>query len=417
MQGPQGQTAEEKYPQAAMGMLKMVHLNPPNSQSGKEQAYASKSAQKVHDTSPSASDISYPTADKLRNFRRNYYYYELNWPHEPISSFSVKQRIKSFENLANFDRPIVKAIDICSTARLPLARRSCGGLATASSSAETPWALRRSLSSYGGSPSPANTMAKTPLGTEPTTKGGKGDEKPQRSEEDGAGADMAAFPTSASQARRSRGLGRLPLSRSRLRELRALSMPDLDKLCGEGFSESPQPACFKTELEITPRRARGMPAQSRAAPPAHCSPTELGAMGLGACSPRDSGSGTPGSASDDDMPHGSSLDGGNSWSIRLVSALIFLFHPYPWQSFCCVAGLPQSVFRLWPQPAIPSQSGGAIPDLVMPWSCHAAVSSLQYRIKYFILGWLGSFSVAPLAGFGQFFGHVKHSSSDGEEAA
>lgn len=419
VQGSQGQTAEEKYPQAATGMLKMVHLNLPNSQSGKEQVYTSKSAQKGHDMSPSASDISYPTADKLRSFRRNYYYYELNWPHEPISSFSVKQRIKSFENLANFDRPIVKAIDICSTARLPLARRSCGGLATTSSSAEAPWALRRSLSSYGGSPSPANAMAKSPLGTEPVcvTKGGKGDEKPQRSDEDGAGADMAAFPTSASQVRRSRGLGRLPLSRSRLRELRALSMPDLDKLCGEGFSEPPQPACFKTELEITPCRALGMPAQSGAAPPAHCSPTELGAMGLGACSPRDSGSGTPGSASDDDMHHGSSLDGGNSWSIRLVSALLFLFHPYPWQSLHCAAGLPQSMYLLWPQPAIPSQTGGAIHDLVMPWSCYAAVSWLPYRIKYFILGRLGSFSVPPLAGLVSVLAVLQHSSSGGEEAA
>ncbi|NWH98087.1 PDZD2 protein, partial [Tichodroma muraria] len=352
VRGPQVQTAEETCPRAASGVLKMVHLNLPNNQSGKEQVYASKSAQKVHDTSPSASDISYPTADKLRSFRRNYYYYELNWPHEPISSFSVKQRIKSFENLANFDRPVVKAIDICSAARLPLARRSCGGLATTSSSAEAPWALRRSLSSYGGSPSPANAVAKSPLGTEPVcvTEGGKGDRKPQRSEEDGVGADVAAFPTSALQVRRSRGLGRPPLSRSRLRELRALSMPDLDKLCGEGFSEPPQPTCFKTELEIMPRRALGTPAQSGVAPPARCSPAELGAMGMGGCSPRDSGSGTPGSASDDDMPHGSSLDGRNSWSISLDQLLISSLDQQKLQSVlsvvvpkCDVAAMLQEV--------------------------------------------------------------------------
>ncbi|XP_048146764.1 PDZ domain-containing protein 2 isoform X4 [Corvus hawaiiensis] len=345
VQGPQGQTAEEKYAQAATGMLKMVHLNLPNSQSGKEQAYASKSAQKV-------SDISYPTADKLRSFRRNYYYYELNWPHEPISSFSVKQRIKSFENLANFDRPIVKAIDTCSAARLPLARRSCGGLATTSSSAEAPWVLRRSLSSYGGSPSPANAVAKSAPGTEPVcvTEGGKGDRKPQRSEEDGAGADVSAFPTLASQVRRSRGLGRPPLSRSRLRELRALSMPDLDKLCGEGFSEPPQPACFKTELEITPHRALDTSAQSGAAPPGRCSRAELGAMRMGACSPRDSGSEMPGSASDDDVPHVSSLDGGNSWSISLDQLLISSLDQQKLQSVlsvvvpkCDVAAMLQEV--------------------------------------------------------------------------
>ncbi|XP_029861405.1 PDZ domain-containing protein 2 isoform X3 [Aquila chrysaetos chrysaetos] len=327
VQGPQGHAAEEKYPQAATGMLKMVHLNLPNGQRGKEQAYASKSAQRVHDTSPAASDISCPAANKLRGFRRNYYYYELNWPHEPTSSFSVKQRIKSFENLANFDRPIVKAIDIHSAARSPLARRSCGGMAAAASPADMPRALRRSLSSYGGSPSPANAVAKSPTSAEPTrvAEGGKGEGKPRRSEEGGAGADAAAFPPSASQVRRSRGLGRPPLSRSRLRELRALSMPDLDKLCGEGFSGPPQPACFKTELEITPRRALGVPARIDAAPPARCGPAEAGAMGMGAGSPRDSGSGTPGSASDDDVPHGSSLDGErseNSWSISLDQLLV-----------------------------------------------------------------------------------------------
>ncbi|XP_042660418.1 PDZ domain-containing protein 2 isoform X2 [Tyto alba] len=327
VQGRQGHSAEEKYPQAATGMLKMAHLNLPNVQSGKEQVYTSKSAQRVPDMSPSASDISCPATDKLRSFRRNYYYYELNWPHEPTSSFSVKQRIKSFENLANFDRPIVKAIDIHSATRSPLARRLCGGVAPSASPAETPRALRRSLSSYGGSPSPANAMAKSPTSTEPArvVEGGKEEGKPQRSEEGTAGADDTAFPLPALQARRSRGLGRPPLSRSRLRELRALSMPDLDKLCGEGFSGPQQPACFKTELEITPRRALGTPAQSSAASPARCGPAEAGGMGTFAGSPRDSGSGTPGSASDDDVPHGSSPDGersANSWSISLDQLLV-----------------------------------------------------------------------------------------------
>lgn len=195
-------------------------------------------------------------------------------------------------------------------------------MASTASPAETPRALRRSLSSYGGSPSPANTMAKAPSSAEPmhvaessTTEG-----RPQRSEDGGAGADAA----STSQARRSRGLGRPPLSRSRLRELRALSMPDLDKLC-EDFSGPSQPACFKTELEITPRRALGVPAPGDTAPP----PARGGPrMGTGASSPQDSGSGTPGSASDDDMPQCSSPDGEHSessWSIRLVSALLRLF--------------------------------------------------------------------------------------------
>ncbi|XP_040396801.1 PDZ domain-containing protein 2 isoform X4 [Cygnus olor] len=314
VQGSQGHAAEEKYPQAVTSTLKMVHLNLPNGQSRKEQAYTSKSTQRVHDTSPSATDSTYSATDKLRSFRRNYYYYELNWPHEPTSSFSVKQRIKSFENLANFDRPVVKAIDIHSSIRSPLGRRSCGGMATATSPTDTPRALRRSLSSYGSSPSPADTMAKSPMSTEPTcaVEGAVGEGKSQRSEEGSARVDSAAFPPTASQVRRNRGLGRPPLSRSRLRELRALSMPDLDKLCGEGFSGPPQPACFKTELEITPRRALGLPSQSDMA-------------GTGASSPRDSSSGTPGSASDDDVPCAGSLGGEhseNSWSLSLDQLLV-----------------------------------------------------------------------------------------------
>lgn len=190
-------------------------------------------------------------------------------------------------------------------------------MATATSPTDTPRALRRSLSSYGSSPSPADTMAKSPVSTEPTcaAEGGVGEGKSQRSEEGGARVDSAAFPTTASQMRRSRVLGRPPLSRSRLRELRALSMPDLDKLCGDGFSGPPQPACFKTELEITPRRALGLSSRSDMA-------------GTGASSPRDSSSGTPGSASDDDVPCAGSLGGEhseNSWSLRLVSALLLLF--------------------------------------------------------------------------------------------
>ncbi|XP_064032698.1 PDZ domain-containing protein 2 isoform X1 [Pogoniulus pusillus] len=327
VRGPQSHAAEERYPQAVTGVLKMVHLNLPNGQSGKEQTYTSKSTHKVHDNTSSSHDVSCPATNKLRSFRRNYYYYELNWPHEPTSSFSVKQRIKSFENLANFDRPIVKAIDIHSAARSPLARRSCGGMPSAASPTETPRALRRSLSSYGGSSSPASAVAKSLISTEPkrVAEDRRGEGKPQRSEEGSTGADAPAFPPSASQARRSRGLGRPLLSRSRLRELRALSMPDLDKLCGEGFSGPLQPTCFKTELEITPRRTLDMPTQRDTALPTRCNPAEASGMAVGNSSPRNSGSGTPVSASDDDVPHGSSPDGecsGNSWSISLDQLLI-----------------------------------------------------------------------------------------------
>ncbi|KAK2521213.1 PDZ domain-containing protein 2-like [Columba livia] len=355
VQGLQDDAAEEKYSQAATAMLKMVHLNLTNGQRGKEQANASRSTQRIHDMSPSVGDIGYPVTDRLRIFKRNYFYYELNWPHEPTSSFSVKQRIKSFENLANFDRPIVKAIDTHSAMRSPLSRRSCGAMAAAASPAETPRALRRSLSSYGGSLSPATAMAKAHTSAEPTrvAEGSKGEGKAQKSEKDSAGADADAFPPSASQTRRSRGLGRPPLSRSRLRELRALSMPDLDKLCAEGFSGPPPPVCFKTELEITPRRALGLPGRSNAALSSRGGPAEVGARGTCASSPRDSGSGTPGSASDDDVPHGRSPDGERSeksWSISFDQLLISSLDQQKLQSVlstvvpkCDVAAMLQEV--------------------------------------------------------------------------
>ncbi|NXU54070.1 PDZD2 protein, partial [Turnix velox] len=144
-----------------------------------------------------------------------------------------------------------------------------------------------------------------------------------------------------------------PLSRSRLRELRALSMPELDKLCGGSFSGPPQPAYFKTELEITPRRALGVSARSDAAPLAHCGPTEVGTLGMSTSSPRDSSSGTPGSASDDDVPHGSSPDGecsGSSWSISLDQLLVSSLDQQKLQSVlsavvpkCDVAAMLQEV--------------------------------------------------------------------------
>ncbi|NXY90442.1 PDZD2 protein, partial [Alcedo cyanopectus] len=134
-----------------------------------------------------------------------------------------------------------------------------------------------------------------------------------------------------------------PLSRSRLRELRALSMPDLDKLCGEGFSGPPQPTCFKTELEITPCRALGVSSRSDTATPAHCNPTEATGMGVGAGSPREGGLGTPGSGSDDDVPHGSSPGGehsAKSWSISLDQLLVSSLDQEKLQSVLS-AGIPK----------------------------------------------------------------------------
>ncbi|NXN97550.1 PDZD2 protein, partial [Rhinopomastus cyanomelas] len=141
-----------------------------------------------------------------------------------------------------------------------------------------------------------------------------------------------------------------PLSRSRLRELRALSMPDLDKLCGEAFPGSPQPTCFKTELEITPRRALVMLARGDAA---HHVPIEAGGMGMGVNSPRDSSMGTPGSASDEDITHSGCPDGEhseNGWSMSLDQLLVSSLDQQKMQSVlsavvpkCDIAAMLQEV--------------------------------------------------------------------------
>ncbi|KAM7166317.1 PDZ domain-containing protein 2 [Macrochelys suwanniensis] len=85
------------------GMLKIVHLrvlNGQGTQDGKEQIHTPQSVQKPSLEQLSlANENSCLVTDKLKTFKRNYYYYELNWPQESTSSFSVKQRIKSFENL------------------------------------------------------------------------------------------------------------------------------------------------------------------------------------------------------------------------------------------------------------------------------------------------------------------------------
>ncbi|NWJ10093.1 PDZD2 protein, partial [Crypturellus undulatus] len=118
------------------------------------------------------------------------------------------------------------------------------------------------------------------------------------------------------------------LSRSKLRELRALSMPELDKLCSEGFSGDPQAGYFKTELEITPRKSLRLPAESDANPSTSFALSNL-VSGTRASSkgssPWNSSSGTPGSASEDDTTCDSSPDGTcseKSWSVSLDQLLV-----------------------------------------------------------------------------------------------
>ncbi|XP_073399982.1 PDZ domain-containing protein 2 isoform X2 [Dendrobates tinctorius] len=203
-------------------------------------------------------------SDVLRTIKRNHYY-ELNWPHETVSSLTVKQRIKSFENLVNFDKSVMKVIEINNTpfsCKPPLSRRSSGSVTLHSQSSDNTKVLRRSLSSCSDnqsevslaaqikkSPSsvaltytekmPVDPVKEVPL-PEPT--------RTEKIEPSLQGVQVRKSRTTSSHIRPS-------LSRSKLRELRALSMPDLDKLCSEDFSVESKSQQYKTELEIKPSRS------------------------------------------------------------------------------------------------------------------------------------------------------------------
>ncbi|XP_074064088.1 PDZ domain-containing protein 2 isoform X2 [Macrotis lagotis] len=295
---------------------------------------------------PGIQDTNCLVTDRIKSTRRHYYY-ELNWPHEPTSSFSVKQRIKSFENLASFDRPIVKSIDFPSAVSMnskpPIGRRSSGTISsgTPSNSSDTMRSLRRSLSSCGEnqnenislapqlnkSPSTMTLLVSPPNPVETKRQSPSLDRKKLL---DSAVSCNPTAPT-ASNVRKNRIAGGqarpCSLSRSKLRELRALSMPDLDKLCDEDYSVEPVAAHFKTELEIIPRRSLGHPTESLSNLDEAPSLSHLakGQSGDRLCSrgnsPWTSGSGTPASASDEDITiQDNSVDKrscGRSWSIGL----------------------------------------------------------------------------------------------------
>ncbi|XP_019373549.1 PREDICTED: PDZ domain-containing protein 2 isoform X3 [Gavialis gangeticus] len=341
MQDLQSHVAGEKCTQKEPDTLKIVHLNMLNgqsTQSEREQAYTSKSIPKPSlEEQPLANENSCSVIDKQKPLRRNYYYYELNWPHDPTSSFSVKQRIKSFENLAHFDRS-VKAVDIHSTSsgsKSPVGRRSSSGITSIApaSPSDAVRALRRSLSSYGDGqsnipPSPQLTKSSTNIDLaqvqKNSTEGSKDDANLKKSKGEGTSGDLNVLLPPVSHMRRSRGHCRQLMSRSKLRELRALSMPDLDKLCDEDFSVEPKTTHFKTELEITPRRSLGLPAESGASP-ALSNLAKLNRLSSRGSAPWTSGSGTPGFASDDEVPHDSYLGqkhSGKSWSISLDQLLV-----------------------------------------------------------------------------------------------
>ncbi|GAB1299264.1 PDZ domain-containing 2 [Apodemus speciosus] len=216
--------------------------------------------------------------DKVKVPRRHYCC-EQNWPHESTSFFSVKQRIKSFENLANSDRPAAKPAPspfLSVNSKPPISRRSSGSVALGGPGDVTARSLRRSLSSCSENQSETGSllppMTKSPSSMTLTVSR----QNPPETSNKGPGPDPkkslvpvgtpAAPGSPGSPIKRNKSSVRhaqpSPVSRSKLQELRALSMPDLDKLCsGEDYSASPGAVLFRTQLEITPRRSPGSPAR------------------------------------------------------------------------------------------------------------------------------------------------------------
>ncbi|XP_058572569.1 PDZ domain-containing protein 2 isoform X3 [Neofelis nebulosa] len=287
----------------------------------------------------SVRETSCLVTDKIKVTRRHYYS-EQNY--ESTSFFSVKQRIKSFENLAHSDRLVARSgvsPFLSASSKPPIGRRSSGSIASGSLSHPSDPAarsLRRSLSSCSESQSEASTlipqMTKSPSSTALTVS----QQNPAEASNKGPDSDPKKSPspsgiptptmTPASPVKRNKSSVRhtqpSPLSRSKLQELRALSMPDLDKLCNEDFSAGPTAVLFKTELEITPRRSLGSPAGGLNGSTALSCPMKRGDRACpGGSSPKASEPGAPSSAhhvgeTTWDLPSG------KGWSVNLDQLLV-----------------------------------------------------------------------------------------------
>uniref|UniRef100_A0A667XZH2 PDZ domain containing 2 n=1 Tax=Myripristis murdjan TaxID=586833 RepID=A0A667XZH2_9TELE len=212
--------------------------------------------------SPSESPKSSRSTLYTRAMERQRFSIDTALPGDP-NPFSVRQKIKSFENLASFDKPVVKCIDIQSyalTCRPPLNQRLSGYMGLVNSLDCR--ALRRSFSSCVENLNPITTLSpfhgKSPssitlinfdlppasCNTTQLTEDKVASEVPKVSD----GAAPQASPVLRSKHAR----GNAKLSRTRLRELRALSMPDLEKLCTEDFSSGTGTVTYQTDVGMDP---------------------------------------------------------------------------------------------------------------------------------------------------------------------
>ncbi|XP_008051497.1 PDZ domain-containing protein 2 [Carlito syrichta] len=296
--------------------------------------------------------------DKIKVTRRHHCY-EQNWPHESTSFFSVKQRIKSFENLANSDRPTAKSGAspfLSVSTKPPIGRRSSGSIASGSTSHPGDAAarsLRRSLSSCSESQSEASAllsqMTKSPSTMtltisrqnlpETTSKGPDAD---QRKSLGPAGIPTPSV-TPASPVKRNKSSVRhtqlSPVSRSKLQELRALSMPDLDKLCSEDYAAGPRAMLFRTELEIIPRRSPGSPAGGLSCP------QKGGSKACPGSNPKTSEPATASSVSNVDTT-AQDFPSSKSWSVNLDQLLVSAGDQQRLQSVLSSMGSKSTVLAL-----------------------------------------------------------------------
>ncbi|XP_070760423.1 PDZ domain-containing protein 2 [Enoplosus armatus] len=173
--------------------------------------------------------------------------------------FSVRHKIKSFENLANFDKPVAKSSDIQSYAlsyRASLNQRIAGYMGLVNS--KDCQARQRTFGSYVDNLIPS-TPCSPLLGKSPSSIALINLELPHSScdtappTEDSPDAEVQnASDGIVPHTPQVRQRKHEKLPRSRLRQLRALSMPELEKLCTEDFTRGHSTAIDKSETGIYP---------------------------------------------------------------------------------------------------------------------------------------------------------------------
>ncbi|XP_017307583.1 PDZ domain-containing protein 2 isoform X4 [Ictalurus punctatus] len=183
-------------------------------------------------------------------------------------SFSVQQRIKSFENLASFDRPVVKGIDIQSYA--VSSKPTINKRLSDSAQSNDNRSLKRSLSScveilnlgHSSLLQPQNSSFNTVMNNSESSPSTGSTGAEERATPEVTVPRTNTVPHTPPVLRSRNARSNSGISRSKLRELRALSMPELDKLCTQDFSQDPGNVMFKTELEIQPTRPTKSPSEN-----------------------------------------------------------------------------------------------------------------------------------------------------------